>query len=747
MISPSANRRLKFCWSTTVLLLAGCQSLPLPSLEPLLQPAALQAAPPRVNSAIPADRRKPIFEDRGTASGPAATLRLPPGADTQGGDVTLKFADTDIREVARVVLGTLKLNYTIDPGVQGAATLDTGTPLSRGELLPTLEVLLNQNGATLIRRGALYAVVPIAAAAVGNAVVGGDGFGAGSQVVALRYASAKELAKVLEPYVGEGSKLAADPSRNALIVSGDSNARQALMALIRTFDVDVLAGQSFVILPSSDADTAKVAASLEKALRAESEGPLASLVRVVPLPRVNAVLVASSQPRYLEAAKRLFRLTSRAEATTARSWHVYYVQNGQSADLENLLQRAFTPRNVTPTSPPGGTAPGAEAQTMGIGRGFETGGLRGRGGAAGAAGGPSGLGASPTSPTAAATTSGTLAAALTGPVTGQPPATEPLSGEAGAGGGDENRIRIIANRRNNALLIYAMPSEYSVIEGMLRKVDIIPLQVLINATIAEVTLNDTLQYGTQFFFKLDHVAETLGAIPAFPPGPMAPTGLVGFALSKAPNFILRALSDVAQIKVLSAPQLLVMDNEPARLQVGQQVPVLTGTATSTLTTGAPVVNSIDYHSTGVIMQVTPRINSGGLVTLDIAQEVSNVATPAANTATGSPTFDDRLVRTRVAVQNGQTVALAGLIRDSSQDDNNGIPFLKDIPLLGTMLSSQTSSRTRTELLVLITPQVVHDQRDARALTEDLRQQLINAALVPQELNRKPLKGSSNPHGL
>jgi general secretion pathway protein D len=204
---------------------------------------------------------------------------------------------------------------------------------------------------------------------------------------------------------------------------------------------------------------------------------------------------------------------------------------------------------------------------------------------------------------------------------------------------------------------------------------------------------------------------------------------------------------VTKVKVLSSPQLLVMDNEPAQLQVGQQVPILTGTATSTLTSGAPVVNSIDYHPTGVIMQVTPRINSGGLVTLDVAQEVSDVATPAPNTATGSPTFDDRLVKTRVAVQNGQTVALAGLIRDNTQDDNNGIPFLKDVPVLSSLLSSQTSTRTRTELLVLITPRVVHDQRDARALTEDLRRQLINAALIPPELSRKPIRGLSNPHGL
>jgi general secretion pathway protein D len=310
-------------------------------------------------------------------------------------------------------------------------------------------------------------------------------------------------------------------------------------------------------------------------------------------------------------------------------------------------------------------------------------------------------------------------------------------------------MRIIANRRNNALLVYATPSEFAVVEGMLRKIDIIPLQVLIEATIAEVDLNDTLQYGTQFYFKADHIANTLGPLSGLPQlGALTfPSTAPFFTLSKSPNFALSALASVTKVKVLSAPQVMVLDNEPARLQVGQQVPVLTGTATSTLAAGAPVVNSVDYHSTGVIMQVTPRVNSGGLVSLDIAQEVSDVAGPAANTVQGSPTFNDQIFRTRVAVQDGQTVGMAGLIRDNASNDNGGIPFLKDIPILGTLVSTQSNTRMRTELLVLITPHVVHDQRDARALTEDLRNQLINAGLVPQQLQRKSPAGLPNPNGL
>ena len=730
-----------------------------PGLLPLEEPSNLQAAEPRVNGAISSDRS----QQRAFVSTTSPAVPAPPPSSLsvkteQNGDITLNFVDTDIREIVRTVLGTtLNVNYTIDPNVHGTGSIDTPTPLPRSALLPTLETVLNENGATIIQRNGIYAVVPLPAGATRNLVSGTNAPGAGTQVVPLRYASAKDLAKVLEPYVAEGGKIAADPARNAVIVSGDQAVRQTLVGLVRAFDIDILVGQSYALFPVVDGDPAKRASEFERVLQAQGEGALAGLVRVIPMDRVNAVLVVSSQPRYIDAARRFFRLTREVEDATARSWHVYYVQNGQSADLELLLQRAFTPRNVSPTpAPPGTTAPGAAPLAIAPGGapgGGPIGG--GLGGAIGVTGAAGGLGGAAGGMSAAA--GGAASAFGAGipppPQTAEAPplATEPLSAETGpAGAGAENRIRIIANRRNNALLIYATPSEYSVIEGMLRKIDIIPLQVLIEATIAEVTLNDDLQYGTQFFLKTGHIAQTLGAPnPPFQPlgGLTFPSTFSGFILSHAPRYAIEALAAVTKVKVLSAPQVMVLDNEPARLQVGQQVPVLTGTATSTLTTGAPVVNSVDYHATGVIMQVTPRVNSGGLVTLDIAQEVSDVAPQATNSVAGSPTFDDQTFRTRVAIQDGQTVGMAGLIRDNLSEGNSGLPFLKDIPLLGTLLSSQNNTRARSELLVLITPHVVHDQRDARALTEDLRSQLVNAGLLPQQLQRRGPPGLANPNGL
>jgi len=744
-------------------LLAACQNVPSPpDLEPLEEPRALEAAPPRVSGVIPVERRERAFTTRGEAEVPVVAAPPTPAAAGQAGDVTLNFVDTDIREIARTILGTtLKLNYTIDPNVHGTGTIDTGTPLPRSALLPTLETLLNANGATLIERNGVYAVVPIAAGNTTNALSGANAIGAGTQVVPLRYAAARDLAKVLEPYVAEGGKITADAGRNALLVSGDAAVRETLASLVRAFDIDILAGQSYALFPVGDGDPSKLAGELEKVFQSQGEGPLGGLVRVLPMERVNAVLVVSSQPRYIDAAKRFVGLMNRVEDATARSWHVYYVQNGQSADLELLLQRAFTPRNVSPTGPPPGTtAPGTEQLTIGGGR-APGGGMTGFGGAgstAGLGGAAGGAGATTGLPGAAggAGAAGGLGAGIPQPAAAAeavPPATEPLSTETGAGGGaaPENRMRIIANRRNNALLIYATPSEYAVIEGMLRKIDIIPLQVLIEATIAQVELNDSLQYGTQFFFKADHVANTLGPGPGIPTNATLgnltfPSTSPFYILSKTPNFALAALASVTKVKVLSAPQVMVLDNEPARIQVGQQVPVLTGQISTALAVPT-TTNSVDYHATGVIMQVTPRVNSGGLVALDIAQEVSDVAAQATNTVAGSPTFDDQTFRTRVVVQDGQTIGMAGLIRDNISNGNSGIPFLKDIPILGTLVSTQDNSRMRTELLVLITPHVVHDQRDARALTEDLRGQLLGAGLVPQQLQRRGSPGLSNPNGL
>jgi general secretion pathway protein D len=754
--------------------LASCDRPERPALAslPELPPGTGATAGARINGTVGATTPPSTPQ---VTLGRRSALTVPEASTgpASGGDISLDFVDTDIREVAAQVLGTiLRVNYTIDPAVRGTATLRTTTPVSRDQVLPALQAVLAQNGAALVQSGGLYRVVPATVANAGTpALVGSNAAVSGGLVVPLQYASAEDLAKVLQPYVGAGGKIVPDAGRNALLVSGEPTARDTLVRLIRTFDTNVLAGQSYALFPVGSGSAKDFATALQDAFRSQSGGALAGVVRVIPMERIGSVLIVSSQPRYIDEGRRLFALVERALQQNTRAWHVYYLQNSRSNDVGYVLQQAFTPGHVTAQPSRralGATAPGAGNRQSGggFGNGGGGGGLGGGGGGLGGGGFNSGSGSiggntvagalggavgglGGTGASGPASVLGTQDTTGTGQGGAQSPANPLFGGlEPGAPGGtgggtDVNALRIIPDPQNNAILLYATPRETDTVEAMLRKVDILPLQVRIDAVIAEVTLNDNLSYGTQFFFS----SGINGALSFGTTAAGFASGFPGFVLSGpgGRNAALAALQAVTTVKVLSSPQIMVLDNEAARLLVGNLVPYLSATSQSTLANNAPVINSVEYRETGVITDVTPRVNSGGLVTLDISQEVSNVV-PGATTTPGlnSPTFSERNVTSRVVVQDGQTIGLAGLITDNSSRANTGIPFLKDIPILGLLAGSQSNLRQRTELLVLITPHVVHDQRDARALTEDLRDQLINAATVPTDLGHTPPTGSPDP---
>ena len=746
-------------------VLVGCEHAEQPAIPALSElPGTSSGAPPRINGDVGAPRASPPAQ---VSYGAPGDVTLPGSATTsEAGDISLDFADTDIREVATQILGNiLKLNYTIDPAVHGAATLRTVRPLARTQLLSVLQSLLAQNGAALVQSGSLYRVVPAAQAA---AALGSDGT-AGTVVVPLHYAAAEDLAKVLQPYVGDGGKIVADPGHNALLVGGEPQARESLQGLVQAFDTDILARQSYALLPVNTGDVKDFASALQDAFRGQSGGALAGMVRVVPMSRINAVLVISPQPRYIDQARRVYALIDRARQQTIRSWHVHYLQNSHAEDIAYVLQQAFTPNNVT--AQPTNTQAGAQRMSNAVGGLGNTFGRGGTGGSGGMQGGYSGGGLGGTGlsggiggiggvPTGATSGGGATVAAPPGPAAPQAQAqsSNPLLGplESGATETNTDTLRIIPDDQNNAVLLYGTRREIDTIEAMLRKVDILPLQVRIDAVIAEVQLNDNLQYGTQFFFKsgglngiLSNATQNTETTPTLSPAQAQlnlsfPGFFIGGHGQGGAPFAINALQAVTQVHVLSSPELLVLDNQPARLQVGNVVPYLTQSSQSLITANAPVVNSVNYQQTGVVMEVTPRVNSGGLVTLDVMQDVSDVSTVITTPGINSPTFDDRNVSSRVVVQDGQTVGLAGLIRDNATLGNQGIPWLKDVPLLGFLAGNQNNTRQRTELLILITPHVMHDQRDARALTEDLRDQLINAAAVPDRLNSLRPSGSPDP---
>jgi general secretion pathway protein D len=721
-----------------LLVVAGCANqTPKSGLTPLPElPSDSGAAAPRINGYIGTPQAGTAAQ---TSYGRAEAVRQPVGfsVTTATGDISLEFADTDIREVvAQILGGILHVNYTIDPAVRGTVTLRTAAPLTREQLIPALQTLLSQNGAAMVQAGDLYRVLP-SAAVPGMAASGPST--AGAAVVPLRYAQADDLVKALQPFVGAGGRIVAVPGNNALLISGEPDARNSLVDLVRAFDVDTLAGQSYALLPVTSGAARDFATQLQDALRTEGSSTLAGQVRVVPMDRVDAVLVIASRVGYIEDARRIYALVEHARRGTVRSWYVYYLQNSRSNDIAYVLQRAFTPNDVTaqPTAErqPGATAPGMATQIQ----------SSGAGGAATPGAGTPGIGTTP-----GASGTGGLGGTGAGTAATPPPAqseqsaqvsASPLLGGLGQGNGNENNadaMRIVPNPQNNAVLIYGTREEEDTVVAMLRKIDILPLQVRIDATVAEVDLNDALQYGTQYFFKQGGLNGALTA--AFN------TNIPGFfvAGNNSAQVAISALQAVTEVHVLSSPQLLVLDNQPARLEVGDLVPYLTSSSQSTLVAGSPVINSVAYQQTGVILDVTPRVNGGGLVTLDISQEVSEIDPTVTTAGITSPAFSDRTVHSRVVVQDGQTIGLAGLIQDSSSHSNSGFPWIKDIPILGALFGQQNNSRTRTELLILVTPHVMHDQRDARDLTEDLREHLSGAARIPVELQRLRPSGSADP---
>jgi general secretion pathway protein D len=312
------------------------------------------------------------------------------------------------------------------------------------------------------------------------------------------------------------------------------------------------------------------------------------------------------------------------------------------------------------------------------------------------------------------------------------------------GRGMFQNVRISADETNNSIVIYSNQEDYRIIEQALHDLDRPQLQVSIDATVAEVTLTDDLQYGVQHFFTSAdaHMASDKGSVGLFP-APAASSSsssssvaqavqtaflqrvLPGFNLllgpEAQPRVILSALSTLTDVKVLSSPSLVVVDNQPALLEVGNQIPVTTSSATLLTNPNTPVVNTIDMRSTGVILKILPRIHANGVVLLEIEQEISNVVNP--NQQTLTPTIAQRRIHSTVSVTSGQTVLLGGLISEEQDNNKAGIPGLNQIKYLGDIFGNTSKNRMRSEIIVFIRPKVIRNALDAQGVAEEFRERL------------------------
>ncbi len=693
-----------------------------------------------------------------------AAAKAQPPTQTQAGpgEVTLNFEGADIRDVVKVVFETLKENYTVDPQVQGEVTVQTSRPLAKEALLPTLETMLRMSNAVLVRDGGIYRIIPAAGAVQKGSLVprlGGGKVGYGVRIVPLRYVSAAEMQAIIAPFLPEGGILRADTARNLLILAGTPQELANVQGTIDTFDVNWLKGMSVGMFRLRNVDSQAMATNLNQLLGEGSGTPVAGLLRFVPLSKLNAVLVVTPQAEYL---KEVAVWIERLDGVGGERLYVYQVQNSRAEYVAELLNGLFNLGGGGRGGRSGELAPGLRSgQLSGSGSGASgglssggglgtSGGLSG-GSSSGLGGGTSSLssGSAASAGGSSALGAGSSGGALSaggGRTGGRAAGTSGGGGGGGVGSGGPSagmeEVRIVADTENNALLIWATNQNYERIIGTLQKMDVMPRQVLIEATIAEVTLTGRLQYGLQWFFtngvgsnngkdftgtgSLDINADNLtinDVLGGRDPGSFSYAITDGGGLVRA---LLNTLASDSKVKVLSSPQVMVVDNQQAVIRVGTQQPVL-GQISSSTSTGN--LQSYEYKDTGVLLEVLPRVNSGGMVNMEVKQEVIDVGN--IDVATKQRAFLQRSVTSKVVVKSGQTLVLGGLIRDNRTEAQGGLPILYKIPVLGSLFGNTSEALDRTELIVLITPKVVQNSQEAEQVTEEIKRKMREIApLVP-----------------
>jgi general secretion pathway protein D len=685
--------------------LAGCtlpwQQLQLPSPPP---PAA--SAPTRDGGAPLAKVSPTGASQEIIGTGAVTGQPLPrPVATTSKNGITISLVDATVAEAAKSILGdVLGVNYTVSEKLKGSVTVQTAQPVPKEALLDIFEAALRNEGAAIVVQDNLYRVVP-ASEAIASAPLHGKGAnyrriaGVSTHVVTLQYVSASEMERILKALSPNASILKTDNSRNLLVVSGTRADLDGIMDAVSVFDVDWMKGMSFGIYPVESADPEAVAVELDTLFANDRDGPAKGMVRFIPNRRLKSVLVISSRPEYLRRAQNWLNRLDSATRDTVKQVFVYPVRSRSAGELARLLQRVYGQQDQPRTTAKGTIAPVPA---------------------------PSAAVLLPTPAPAPEPATPPLESDAA-----QPPAAPSATVPSGPDGPRDDRaagIGVVADEANNSLVITATALEYRRVQRILERLDIAPNQILLEATIAEVQLKDELKMGVRWFFQMGNHKLTLtdssaGAVtPTFP-------SFSNFFSTPDVKVVLNALSTVTDINIISSPTLMVLDNKKATLQVGNEVPVATQSAVAVLTPGSPIVNSITYRNTGIVLNITPRIGDKGRIQLDVEQEASDVVTTSTS-GIDSPTIQQRRIKTTVAVNDGEGVVLGGLIQDRADNTRGQVPLVGQVPVLGNLFKNKTDTIARTELLVAITPRIVKDTAQVRAITEEFRSRL-NLTTRPQ----------------
>lgn len=635
-----------------------------------------------------------------------------------GDDVSLNFEQAPLSEVMHAIMNDiLALDYIVDHPVKGQVTLRTRTPVPRDQLLGILESLLQSNGALMIpgKNNRFLITGSKNGAGLSTGVASADSPGAGFStiIVPLRYISAANMADILKPVAEESAFVRVDNARNLLMLRGTRDQQDGWLDMVSTFDIDMLAGMSVGLFPLENTTVAEMEDALEGLLGkgdAKSGGTdFSHLVRIIPIKRLNSILVVSPRSHYLDRVGLwIDRLDAEPDSSFEKRLYVYPVQNTTAGRLADLISSIYSGTSSGSGSSANrnqfgesrvnsDVAPGMNQETLGGGSGSSGGGSGGGGG-----GISPGLGQFVNSDNA-------------------------RSGNASQTVLED--VRVVADEENNALMIYATGKDYKKIEAALDELDVVATQVIIEASILEVTLSDELKYGMEWAFKnsLGNSYDGAGLLAAAAGGP--PAALAGFSYTITNSAgdisaVLNALSKQSLLNVISTPSVMVLDNHTAYIHVGDQVPIFSA---QTITDGGRTTQSVEYKDTGVKLSVKPSVNAGGLVTMDVEQSVTDVG--EIDSATGQRAFLERNINSRVAVRSNESVVLGGLIRENASSGSTGVPFLHKIPVFGALFGTNTDNDRRTELLVIITPRAIYNESELREVSEEMRSRIRHMELI------------------
>lgn len=718
--------RLKTLATFAVIALFGCASTQsagqstVPGTELTVeQPAsATQAASPDepeleadTAGTVPEVQPEPVAEppevlpERAPRKPVSFAEQPAPAAGSSPEMIALNFDNADIYEVVNALSDFLGVNFIIDQRVKGRVNIHTAGEIDKSRLLPIMETIFEMNNIAMVEYDDFYKIIPIKEAkqqivdfSIGRELAGVPSYDRQMiQIVPLKYVSAKEVESIVKNFLGPGGDVFEYGRGNLIVIIERAATIRKILRLVNEIDIDLFAHNQVRFFKVENANAQDVAAELEEiftSIGIENTPEKGIGLKFIPVDRVGGVMAISSVPGVFERVAKWIEVLDTFDDMASEQVFIYFVENGKAEEIGDVLDQVYASSGSGLSS----NRRDVQSRTRADAR----------------------------NNTRQRTTTSRQSSTSKEP-------SSMLEGE----------VTIVVDIPTNSVIVRAIPRDYEIIKKTMVALDRIPRQVLIEVLIAEVKLTGDTSFGVEWSLldddasfggykgedRIGYNGGSLSAVDEFGDpialGEIVPTGFSYLFSSDRLQVFLQAQASQNKLNILSSPHILAVDNKEARIEVGEEVPIVTSeyvpldqqadTSTS---------RSVEYRSTGVILSVTPRINERGLVAMDVSQEVS-AAQPLEKDGIQSPTITNRKAETSLVVQDGQTIIIGGLIRDEGSEGSSGIPFLSSIPLIGWLFGSSSSNDTKVELILLLTPHVVTNFEEVDLITNEFKDKVDN----------------------